>query len=93
MSNRKISKIVRAQAVPEGKGVTVHRTIGRSGLSELDPFLLLDEMVIGADEAGTGFPEHPHRGFETVTYMLSGSMRHKEQLATWVKLAQATPSG
>lgn len=78
MSNRKISKIVPAQAVPEGKGVTVHRTIGRPGLSELDPFLLLDEMVIGADDAGTGFPEHPHRGFETVTYMLSGSMRHKD---------------
>ncbi len=78
MSNRKISIIVPAQAVPEGKGVTVHRTIGRAGLSELDPFLLLDEMVIGADDAGTGFPEHPHRGFETVTYMLSGSMRHKD---------------
>jgi len=78
MSNRTISKILPAQAVPEGKGVTVHRTIGRPGLSELDPFLLLDEMVIGANEAGTGFPEHPHRGFETVTYMLTGSMRHKD---------------
>ena len=78
MSNRTISKIMPAQAVPEGKGVTVHRTIGRPGLSKLDPFLLLDEMIIGANDAGTGFPEHPHRGFETVTYMLSGSMRHKD---------------
>lgn len=78
MKNRIISQILPAQAVPEGKGVTVHRTIGRPALSELDPFLLLDEMVIGADAAGVGFPEHPHRGFETVTYMLSGSMRHND---------------
>ena len=78
MKNRSISQILPAQAVPEGKGVTVHRTIGRPTLSELDPFLLLDEMVIGSDDAGTGFPEHPHRGFETVTYMLSGNMRHKD---------------
>ena len=78
MKARKINQILPAQAVPEGKGVTVHRTIGRPILSELDPFLLLDEMVIGADATGVGFPEHPHRGFETVTYMLSGSMRHND---------------
>ena len=78
MSIRTIKKIVAAQAVPEGKGVTVHRTIGRPDLRELDPFLLLDEMVIDANDAGIGFPEHPHRGFETVTYMLSGSMSHRD---------------
>lgn len=78
MTNRKIHHVLPAQAVPEGRGVTVHRTIGRPELSALDPFLLLDEMVIKADSAGVGFPEHPHRGFETVTYMLSGSMRHKD---------------
>lgn len=78
MNNRKIHQIIPAQAVPEGKGVTVHRTIGRPELNVLDPFLLLDEMVIGADQTGIGFPEHPHQGFETVTYMLSGSMRHSD---------------
>jgi len=66
--------------MPEGEGVTVHRSIGRRGLMNLDPFLLLDEMDIAADAIGAGFPDHPHRGFETVTYMLSGEMRHGDKL-------------
>lgn len=78
MSDRKVIKLFAAAATPEGQGVTVHRTIGRRELDSLDPFLLLDEMVINKHEAGVGFPEHPHRGFETVTYMLSGSMQHKD---------------
>ncbi|NVJ98918.1 MAG: pirin family protein [Alphaproteobacteria bacterium] len=75
---RKIKTLFEAVAMPEGKGVTVHRSIGRRGMMNLDPFLLLDEMVLPADADGAGFPEHPHRGFETVTYMLSGKMEHRD---------------
>jgi redox-sensitive bicupin YhaK (pirin superfamily) len=80
MTKRKIDTLFAAEAMPEGKGVTVHRSIGRRGLMNLDPFLLLDEMDIAADAAGAGFPDHPHRGFETVTYMLSGHMRHGDKV-------------
>jgi redox-sensitive bicupin YhaK (pirin superfamily) len=68
-----------APGVPasDGAGVNLHRVIGTSRLSELDPFLMLDE--IRSDQASdylAGFPDHPHRGFETVTYVLAGRMRH-----------------
>lgn len=75
---RTIRSLVEAVATPEGDGVTVHRTIGGSAIQNLDPFLLLDEMVLPKDSGGAGFPEHPHRGFETVTYMLSGRMEHRD---------------
>ncbi|MGF1626746.1 MAG: pirin family protein [Alphaproteobacteria bacterium] len=63
----------------DGAGVKLTRVIGRPGLEELDPFLLLDEFGSekGADYIA-GFPDHPHRGFETVTYMLAGRMRHQD---------------
>lgn len=80
MSNRTIKQLFAAETMPEGDGVTVHRSIGRRGLMNLDPFLLLDEMDIAADAKGAGFPDHPHRGFETVTYMLSGRMRHGDKV-------------
>lgn len=73
---RKVKTLFEALAMPEGRGVTVHRSIGRQGMSELDPFLLFDEMVLPKDSGDAGFPNHPHRGFETVTYMLSGRMEH-----------------
>jgi redox-sensitive bicupin YhaK (pirin superfamily) len=63
----------------DGAGVKLRRVIGQPGLSELDPFLMLDEF--GTDAPAdyiAGFPEHPHRGFETVTYMLDGRMRHRD---------------
>ena len=63
----------------DGAGVKLRRVIGTSQLPDLDPFLLLDEF--GTDRAEdyiAGFPEHPHRGFETVTYMLDGRMRHRD---------------
>lgn len=78
MTMRGIKTLFPAGATPEGQGVTVYRSIGSRGLSKLDPFLLLDEMEIGAAATGVGFPDHPHRGFETVTYMLSGSMKHRD---------------
>ncbi len=78
MSARRIDKVITARSQAEGQGVTVRRSIGSPGLSVFDPFLLLDEFVIAGDAKGAGFPDHPHRGFETVTYMLSGRMTHAD---------------
>src|SRR5690242_10614867 len=74
---RQVVKLSRGQQTSDGAGVKLNRVIGNRGLSELDPFLLLDEFRSedGADYIA-GFPDHPHRGFETVTYMLAGRMRH-----------------
>ncbi len=77
-STRVVRK-VRGSAASDGAGVKLTRVIGGPGLPDLDPFLLLDEF--GTDRAEdyiAGFPEHPHRGFETVTYMLDGRMRHRD---------------
>jgi hypothetical protein len=63
----------------DGAGVKLNRIIGQPALPDLDPFLMLDEF--GSDDPKAyiaGFPSHPHRGFETVTYMLAGRMRHKD---------------
>jgi redox-sensitive bicupin YhaK (pirin superfamily) len=74
---RPVLRLSRGQATSDGAGVKLNRLIGNQSLGELDPFLLLDEFRSeeGADYIG-GFPDHPHRGFETVTYMLAGRMRH-----------------
>lgn len=82
MSNENSARVVRSiRGMPtsDGAGVRLTRVIGTPSLPELDPFLMLDEF--GTDRAEdyiAGFPEHPHRGFETVTYMLDGRMRHKD---------------
>ncbi|MCB1583956.1 MAG: pirin family protein, partial [Xanthomonadales bacterium] len=76
-----IDQLIRGQATADGDGVKLTRIIGTHQLSELDPFLLLDHF--GSDEASDyigGFPPHPHRGFETVTYMLKGKMRHQDSV-------------
>ena len=78
MTSRSIARKVQARSQSEGHGVTVHRSIGGRRMMKLDPFLLLDEFEIGADAVGAGFPDHPHRGFETVTYMLEGRMEHRD---------------
>ena len=70
---------LRGQPASDGAGVRLTRVIGTPQLSYLDPFLMLDEF--GSDRPGdylAGFPAHPHRGFETVTYMLDGRMRHQD---------------
>lgn len=75
----RVGRKLRGQPTSDGAGVRLTRVIGRAELPDLDPFLLLDEF--GTDRAEdyiAGFPEHPHRGFETVTYMLDGRMRHKD---------------
>jgi len=79
MMNKKIIFKTSAQAASDGDGVQLKRVIGTQQLNYLDPFLLLDEF--GSDKPLDyigGFPDHPHRGFETVTYMLAGKMRHKD---------------
>ena len=76
---RVVTRIVQGQATSDGAGVRLFRVIGGQTLPELDPFLLLDEFVSDdPDDYIGGFPEHPHRGFETVTYMLAGRMRHAD---------------
>ena len=75
----RIQRLVRGRATSDGAGVKLTRVIGGGELPDLDPFLLLDEF--GTDRAEDyigGFPDHPHRGFETVTYMLDGRMRHRD---------------
>ena len=76
---RPVVRTVRGTATRDGAGVKLTRVIGGPELSEFDPFLLFDEFR--SDVAGdyiAGFPDHPHRGFETVTYMLAGRMRHRD---------------
>jgi len=81
MSVRHIAKIIAASAVSEGAGVTVHRTIGTPALRNLDPFLMLDHFGSDdPDEYIAGFPDHPHRGFITLTYMLDGHMLHRDSM-------------
>jgi len=82
-SERKIVRTVSAIPTSDGAGVNLKRSIGITALDHLDPFLLLDniESDDSADYIG-GFPEHPHRGFETVTYMVEGRMRHRDSMGS-----------
>jgi len=81
MSIRSIRQLVPALEVTEGAGVTVHRSIGTPALRNLDPFLLLDHFGSdNPDEYIAGFPDHPHRGFITFTYMLDGHMQHRDSM-------------
>ncbi|MGJ7902297.1 pirin family protein [Lysobacter sp. 1R34A] len=75
----RVGRKLRGQATSDGAGVRLTRVIGGAELPDLDPFLLLDEFGTDRPEDYlAGFPEHPHRGFETVTYMLDGRMRHRD---------------
>ena len=79
-NTREVTKIVTAHRQREGGGFIVRRPFPGNGLRHADPFLLLDEMgpvEYGPGEA-VGAPDHPHRGFETVTYMLAGEMEHED---------------
>lgn len=78
---RKIIGIQAGQATSDGAGVSLTRVIGGPGIERFDPFLMLDEFGSdNPDEYIAGFPPHPHRGFETITYMLEGRMRHEDHL-------------
>jgi quercetin 2,3-dioxygenase len=81
MNIRPIRQLVPAFEVTEGAGVTVHRSIGTPALRNLDPFLMLDHFSSdNPDEYIAGFPDHPHRGFITFTYMLDGHMEHRDSM-------------
>ncbi len=81
MTLRTLRQRVPALEVTEGAGVTVHRSIGTPALKNLDPFLMLDHFGSdNPDEYIAGFPEHPHRGFITFTYMLDGHMEHRDSM-------------
>lgn len=72
-------KVVYGQSVSDGAGVKLNRVIGTSTLGDVDPFLLLDEFRSdNKDDYIGGFPMHPHRGFETITYMVKGSFIHRD---------------
>ncbi len=74
-----ISQVTKGKIASDGAGVRLTRLIGGADIPMVDPFLMLD--FFGSDKATdyiAGFPDHPHRGFETVTYMLAGRMRHKD---------------
>ena len=80
MAIRSFTHIIKGIPTLEGAGFLVHRPFPSRALSDFDPFLLFDEMgpmKVAPGEA-KGAPDHPHRGFETVTYMLSGGFRHKD---------------
>jgi redox-sensitive bicupin YhaK (pirin superfamily) len=79
MSPRSLKKVIRSVATSDGAGVKLRRSLGSSQALRHDPFLMLDEFY--SDDPNdylAGFPAHPHRGFETVTYMLDGHMQHKD---------------
>jgi redox-sensitive bicupin YhaK (pirin superfamily) len=79
LSPRHVAWSGRGMPASDGAGVKLIRVIGQPALQDLDPFLMLDEF--GSDDPKAyiaGFPSHPHRGFETVTYMLAGRMKHKD---------------
>ncbi len=76
---RRIERLVSGQPTSDGAGVKLLRVLSQPLQRRLDPFLMLD--AFGSDQPGdyiAGFPEHPHRGFETITYMLAGRMRHRD---------------
>jgi len=79
MIQRRIVKTITGMKTSDGAGVNLTRIIGSPELNMLDPFLLLDEF--GSDDPNdyiAGFPPHPHRGFETITYMLNGKWQHQD---------------
>jgi redox-sensitive bicupin YhaK (pirin superfamily) len=78
---RTVARIITAISTSDGAGVRLRRSLGSGEGTRLDPFLMLDEF--SSDNPGdyiAGFPSHPHRGFETVTYILDGHMRHEDHL-------------
>ncbi len=80
MNHKRVFKILESQPASDGAGVRIRRTVAR-GSHDLDPFLMLDE--IRSDEASdfvAGFPPHPHRGIETLTYMLDGGFVHEDHM-------------
>src|SRR3954467_638942 len=81
MTTRTVHHLIKSMPASDGAGVKLRRSLGQSPYARLDPFLMLDEF--SSDNAAdyiAGFPAHPHRGFETVTYILDGHMLHEDHL-------------
>ena len=79
MTVRTLQRVIPSIAASDGAGVKLRRSLGATQLARHDPFLMLDEFYSDdPDDYLAGFPSHPHRGFETVTYMLDGHMQHKD---------------
>ncbi len=81
MNTRTLQRVIQSIPTSDGAGVKLRRSLGQTPYHRLDPFLMLDEF--SSDDAAdyiAGFPSHPHRGFETVTYMLDGHMLHEDHL-------------
>ncbi|KMQ50937.1 Pirin-like protein [Chitinispirillum alkaliphilum] len=77
-------RVYSAREIAEGEGARVKRLFPGKEIRDFDPFVLLDEFFV---DAGTGFPDHPHRGFEALTYMLEGSFRHKDNMGNDTEVA------
>ena len=78
-SPRRVERLVTGQPTTDGAGVKLTRVLNNELQRRLDPFLMLDNFASDdPKDYGAGFPDHPHRGFETVTYMIAGRMRHKD---------------
>ena len=81
VSTRTLQRVIESVPTSDGAGVKLRRSLGQRPTLRLDPFLMLDEFSSDdADDYSAGFPSHPHRGFETVTYMLDGHMLHEDNL-------------
>lgn len=81
MSLRQIKNISKPQGVSDGAGVKINRVFGNDSTSETDPFLLLDHIQNDDPDAPiSGFPWHPHRGIETITYLIKGGIKHEDSL-------------
>ncbi len=84
MSQIEVKKIIKALNASDGAGVKLKRSIGTPEVDYIDPFLMLDEFGSeNKDDYVAGFPPHPHRGIETVTYMLNGEFEHQDSTGIW----------